>query len=228
MIKRVLLGLLTLGITTCLAGAPAQAQDDRFSVFAGYAYGSDNVGCYDDIPCTSPGLHGYTGAFAYNFNDHIALEANFSGHNGTPSLQSEPPVGTSNGHAFALAQDLYTYTVGPKLTQRVGDFALFAHFLAGGAHIHHIFIDKCLQATGGETCSKPEAYLVPKGSGMALKTGGGVEWNHGHWGIRILEVDFMHDSVGVTAFGEGTPESFTVVGNNFELSTGVTFSFGMK
>ncbi|MGO9642145.1 MAG: outer membrane beta-barrel protein [Candidatus Acidiferrales bacterium] len=221
--------LSVLGLMICLAGAPAHAQDGRISLFGGYSYGTNNFYSYD------PGLNGYGVAVAYNLNKHIGLEANFSGHNGTSTIYSELPTTTENGYADVVRQDIYTYTFGPKLSLPVGHFSLFTHFLVGAAHIHNGETESCIPETGGSgsSCSESDYpyHYGSHGNGFAFKTGGGVDWNHGHWGVRILEVDYVHAEVSATETDtcpECTPYTHTYAesANNFELATGVTFNFG--
>ena len=120
----------------CLAGSAAQAQDSRLQVFGGYSFATHS--CFgtcvlDEVK--DPGLHGYTAAFVYNFNSHLGLEANFSGHNGTPTIEHDYPTPFGTGEIDKQNQNLYIYTFGPRLSIDVGDFSLFAHFLVGGTHV---------------------------------------------------------------------------------------------
>jgi len=231
--KQVLLGLLVLGLIMCLASAPAYAQEGKYSIFAGYAYGTNSIGCGSSSGfCFSdPGLHGYTAAFTYNFNKHIGLEANFSGHNGTPTIDSEAATSSNNGYTDTLATDLYTYTFGPKVSMPVGNFSIFTHFLVGGVHVHEVAAERCIQSSGSDvtTCPTTPTFLgSARGNGFAFKTGGGVDWNHGRWDVRILEVDYIRNEVFATTIGcsSCTPYSVNAGGNNFELSTGISFHFG--
>jgi Outer membrane protein beta-barrel domain len=229
--KQVLLAVWVIGIMFGLAGAPAQAQDGKVSLFGGYSYGTNNFGCNSDFNCSPTGLHGYNASVTYNFNKHIGLEGNFSGHNGSSTTYSTPVTTTSNGYSEVISQDLYSYTFGPKLSLPVGNFSLFTHFLVGAAHVRVGDTYTCI-SSGGGTCSK-NVYNV-HGNGMAFKTGGGVDWNHGRWGVRILEVDYLRDQISANETAScsnytcTSPSSFTASANNFELSTGVIFHFGKK
>lgn len=224
------LGWLTLSVlvlTFCFAGVPAHAQDGKISIFGGYSFGTNNY--YSD-----PGLHGYAAAVVLNFNNHIGLEANFAGHNGTTTTYSESPTSADNGYSDVVRQDLYEYTFGPKLSLPLGHFSLFTHFLVGAARVHNGETDNCIPATGSEseTCSTAYPYHYGShGNGFAFKTGGGVDWNHGHWGVRILEVDYVRTEVYPTeteTCGGCTTYTYTYSEgeNNFELATGITFNLG--
>lgn len=228
--KQGLLMLTVLGLMVCLVSAPAHAQDGKISLFAGYSYGTNNF--YED----DPGLNGYTAAAVWNFNKHIGLEANFSGHNGTTNVYTEMETGDP-GYKDVVRQDLYTYTFGPRLSVPVGHFTLFTHILVGVTHVHQGYSEICTSSTGAtESCSEVdedgENYTTSShGTGFAFKTGGGVDWNHGNWGVRILEVDYIRSEVPITdkEFYSGESSytySYQEGANDFELATGVTFTLG--
>ncbi|HVA95916.1 MAG TPA: outer membrane beta-barrel protein [Candidatus Dormibacteraeota bacterium] len=225
-------GVFALGLVVCLASAPAQAQDSKIDVFGGYSYGvSSSNNCY--FYCgSSLGLHGYSAAVTYNFNKNIGLEANFSGHNGTTTVYTQAVTSTNNGDNEVTGNDLYSYTFGPKLTLPAGNFSLFTHFLVGAARVHESYNETCIQSTGAGSCNTPNSG-ISHGTGMAFKTGGGVDWNHGRWGIRILEVDYVRNSVSTTStetcsYCSSGAYTYTNGMNNFEMSTGVIFHFGKR
>jgi hypothetical protein len=228
---RVCFALSVLVLTICALGLPAQAQDSKINLFGGYSYGTNNFGCgFGGFGCLDPGLQGYSGAVSYNFNKYIGLEANFSGHNGTSTIYYTPATSTANGENYAVNQDLYTYTFGPKLSLPVGKFSLFTHFLVGASHVHEGESDKCIQSSGSESSCFTSSSAKGGANGMAFKTGGGVDWNHGRWGVRILEVDYVHSQISgtITCTGCNAPETSDSSWNGFELATGVTFNFDKK
>lgn len=221
---------LLLGVTVC-AASPASAQTRRFNVFGGYSYGTNNFsnGLYFLSPFGTQALNGYSAAFTVNFNNHIGMEANFSGHKGTSTILNEPPIASTNGILITSDQNVYTYAFGPKLFQTVGNFSLFTHFLVGGVHLNQTLTETCTPGTGS-SCSPASAATTEKGTGFAFMTGGGVDWNHGRWGIRILEVDYVHGQMVGAFSGSGAPviplTSLATSGNNFQLATGLIFNFG--
>lgn len=245
--KQILFAILMLAMIGCLAIAPAQAQDTgKIGIFAGYSYGTSNFGlnannCYTTWNCeaASIGMHGYAVAVSYNFNKNIGFEANFGGHNGGGFIYNQVATINNQGYQEKQTQDIYTYTFGPKLTLPVGNFSIFTHALVGAMHAHEADLATCSSVTGGPTCSSSyvngvEMTNTGAGTGMAFKTGGGVDWNHGRWGIRILEVDFVHATVPTTISNSpywSTPaytpylNTVTLGANNFEMSTGITFNF---
>jgi hypothetical protein len=216
----------------CLGGSAAQAQDSKMNLFGGYSFGTNCFGTFSSCTIGDPALHGYALAFAYSLGHHIALEANFSGHNGTPTTEKELPSSTGTGFLDEVSQGIYVYTFGPKFSEPVGNFTLFSHILVGGVHAYSIFKDQCIPATGtGEvgTCSTTAVVTSESvhSNGFAAKVGGGVDWNHHRWGIRILEVDYVHGQLFSTELCPGCQNfSFDSSGNAFELSTGVVFNFG--
>jgi hypothetical protein len=225
---RLLLCASILALAIFLIGTPANAQG--LTVFGGYSFATNNLQNDD------PGLHGYALSAAYNINRYIGIEANVSGHNGSPTLFSDTPTSTETGDNEVANEDIYTYVFGPKFTLPVGNFSLFAHVLVGASTVHAGVRDTCIPATGSgevETCSSDDSDSFRlTGSGMAVKTGGGVDWNHGHWGIRILELDYVHSQVFLNETATCTDgceaSSFDGSFSGVELSTGVVFNFGRR
>jgi hypothetical protein len=210
-----------------LGGAAAKAQDSgpKMQVFGGYSFGTNN--CFGG--CSDPGLHGYTAAFVYNLNKHIGLEANFSGHNGTSTTDQSLPTSTNDGFRDKVDENIYVYTFGPRLSVPVGKFSLFSHLLVGAGNLNATSTDQCLVHTGGTTCGFTSSTDKVHGTGFAAKFGGGVDWNHKSWGIRILEVDYVHGQLfanDTCSTCSNPNEGFDATGHAFELATGVTFNFG--
>jgi hypothetical protein len=210
-----------------MTGSPAHAQS-KTQVFGGYSYGTNNLqyGCECD-----PGLHGYGASFVYNFSSHVGLEGTFTGHNGTDTLEYYAPSSTQYGESDSAKQAIYTFTGGPRLSLPVGNFNLFTHFLVGGSHISETYSQTCTVPTGSDNdnCSLNVDKIY--GTGFTFKTGGGLDWNHGAWGLRILEVDYLHSDLPVkdnpTSGGTGyNPETYDISGNSFEMLAGITFNFG--
>lgn len=219
---------VVIALFLSFGGSIAKAQDSKMDVFGGYSFATGN--CFNACDIDDPGFHGYALAYAYNLNRHIALEANFSGHNGTETTYSYAPTTDSTGYQYQSNVNIYTYTFGPRFSIPVGSFTLFSHILVGAAHLNSTETDTCLPATGSdeEGCGNPSKYhYVYNGSGFATKIGGGVNWNHKRWGIRILEADFVHGEVSTKErYDGGNSYQYVSSGSGFELATGVTFNFG--
>jgi hypothetical protein len=208
--KHVLLGAAVLAVLICWNSAPAEAQG--LDVFGGYSYELNNT----NVSAVDPGVHGYNLAVTANLNRHIGIEANFAGHNGRSTVYSDA---TETDTVFT---DNYTYTFGPKLTQPVGNFDIYTHFLVGAMQAHEGESDIC---TASYTCSVTGSA---HGTGFGFVTGGGVDWFHGHWGIRILEVDYVRGEPNFTSASSNSANVVTAPGevSDFRLATGVIWRFG--
>jgi hypothetical protein len=221
--------LLFLALLGSVATLPVHAQDGKYGAFLGYSYGTNNLGCNSGFGCEWSGINGYSASVSYDFNRHIGLEGTFSLHDGTSTTLYSPATSTSSGQNNGWTQVILTYAVGPKLTLPVGNFSLFTHFLVGATHIHENFFDSCI-VQSSLPCNSLESNV--SGLGAAFKTGAGLDWHHGRWGVRILEVDYTHSVVSASeiciANACSSPERFKVGGSNVDLSTGVTFHFGRK
>jgi hypothetical protein len=238
--KQSILGVFGLGLVMLIGSAPAHAQDaGKVTLFGGYSYltrGNSTciaLECEDEVLFGSAGLHGYDASVVYHESKHIGFEANFSGHNGSPDVFSEPATAEDSGEALREHADFYTYTFGPNVSTNLGHFTVFSHFLVGAAHIHQGFSAVCSPATSEpDSCDETDTENVNMhGNGFAFKAGGGVDWNHGRWGLRVLELDYVRISSKVTetenedgsnVFG---PATLNTSSNNMSLSAGVTFSF---
>lgn len=220
---------LSLGMMVCLA-PQAKAQSKRINIFGGYSFGTNSL-YQSEGPATAVSLNdGYGFGVAFNLNNHIGLEANFTGHKGTPTLYIQPVTSNNNGYLDTVNENLYTYTFGPRLFQNFGNFTVFTHFLVGGAHFTTTEKQTCLPSPSGSCGSPNPSVYTSSGSGFAFKTGGGVDWSHGIFGIRILEVDYLHaqmlSAFTPVSYPNESPWSMPQSGSGFELTTGITINFG--
>jgi hypothetical protein len=217
-----------------LGGISARAQEtSKFEFSADYSYMAHSLtngycGGYGDfIECEDPGLQGFKLAGAWNANSHVGIQCAVSYHAGTHTVLGYSEPGEDYQYDYREANDVTTFTCGPKLTERVGDFELFGTLGAGGMHAFQQFSEF-------ESDSEdPTTYVASaKGTIFGLVAGGGVDWVHKHWGLRLLEVDYVR--------GEGTltghcqvdcntgGDFFTGVAraNDLEIAMGVNFRFG--
>jgi hypothetical protein len=222
---KLLLGLAASALMVCAGGASASAQS-RMEVFGGYSYGTSGFNDFCDFGCATES-HGYAASFTYNLTPNIGMEGTFTGHKGSSTPDSEVPS-VDNGFTDKVDASNYIYTFGPRLSLPAGNFSLYSHFLVGGTHLHENFSETCFPGTD-ESCGtpNPEAETF-NGNGFAFKVGGGVDWHHGSWGIRILEVNYIHNQISLNlssneGFGN---ESLTLPSNSFELATGITLNLG--
>jgi hypothetical protein len=228
--KKLLFGLAAMGLAAGLSGGAAQAQS-KMQVFGGYSYNSGGANQYYCIEICSPGTsnNGYAASYAYSFTPHIALEGAFSGYDGTTTPFSYAPGTIDSGYAVKDDAKKYFYTVGPRLSYPVGDFSMFSHFLVGGAHIHETITETCTPSENG--CGTPNPLKeTDSGNGLAFKVGGGVDWNHGAWGIRLLELDYVRTQLnisGTTNQPQYEPTFSTYLpASSLQFAVGVTFNFG--
>jgi hypothetical protein len=232
--KQLMLGVVGLGLAVGLSGSAAQAQS-KMQVFGGYAYGGANSlaedYCYYICAPSTP-RQGFSASFAYNFSPHIGLEASFDGFNGTETPASQTPGTEDNGYSEKDKGSSYFYTFGPRLTYPVGDFSLYTHFLVGGTHVHDNITDTCTPATEEEEdCGSPNPETqTDSGNGMAFKVGGGVDWNHGVWGIRVIELNYVHSQISASGSNNipyyAPTYSINAPSNTFQVAAGVTINFG--
>jgi hypothetical protein len=226
-------GLLVAAYLVCIGGSAARAQDSgsKFDVSAMYSYTSFNLGnsaCggEDFIECFGdPGLQGAKIAGVWKVGRHVGVECNLSYHAGTHTVAAE--TGSGFQDVTRERDDVTTYLCGPKLTMPVGSFEIFTHLLAGGMHV----------STGGvlreEGTIDEETAL--KGTIFGMEVGGGVDWVHNHWGIRLLEVDYVHGTGTVTGrctfdFCSEGGETIAAIGsaNDLQIAMGVNFRFGKR
>src|ERR1700733_1578557 len=124
----------------CLGGPAAKAQDSgsKLDVTAMYSYLDHSIGCgneFDGCFFGDPGLQGFKIAGVVNLSRHVGVECNMAYHAGTHNLfaESEPSDGFSESER--QRDNVTTYLCGPKITEPIGNFELFSHFLAGGMHV---------------------------------------------------------------------------------------------
>jgi hypothetical protein len=202
--------LIVMLVFVAASAGVAHAQGGN--LFVGYSFEQDNVQ-------SGVGLHGYNAGGTFNLTSNVAVEGNLAGHHGnTVTLSQSAPAG-----AITHKDDIFTYVFGPKLTQTIGsdnNFELFTHFLIGGSNVHSSSQNS--GAFGGASSSA-------SGSGFAFLAGGGLDWFHGTWGIRLFEADFVRTSNITMTSGCGGTCVQKVSGdsaNNFRFATGLLFHWG--
>jgi len=237
--KHLLAGAFVLAVMVLCSTAPAHAQG--VDIFAGYSFSTNNQNfglAGEEVTCefidfcegfgnsgsfNSGGLHGYNVAAVFNLNKHIGIEANFAGHNGSNDVYKE--VESSTTFKATQTTDSYLIVFGPKFTQQVGNVELFGHALVGINSVHagfHLNQNECDEEE--DDCS-----IGGHGTGFATVVGGGVDWWHGRWGLRLLEVDFTHGDPSITFQPADEPNfNFTSPSssNNISLSAGLIFHLG--
>jgi len=201
-----------LGLLLCMGGiARAQGAD----VFVGYSFEQDSFQ-------NGVGLHGYNLAGTYNLNPKVGIEANLAGHHGNTTIfETKTSAGTSS---TTDKNDIFTFVFGPKLTHVIGpsnNFEAYTHLLVGGSKVHSSQVFK------SGTVVSPGFSIG--GRGFAFATGGGVDWFHGTWGIRILEMDLVRTTSITSTSSCGTnctQKSKVGSATDFRIASGLIWRFG--
>ena len=176
-------GLLVAACLACLGGSAARAQDSgsKVDVFVGYSYLNHSVNtayCGGYIgDCFDPGIHGVAASVVFNMNRHIGLEANFADNNGTNTAWSENQTYSATDYytdALKEQDGVFTYLFGPKITEPIGSFELWTHFLAGGGHAHTAFKYSQTGEDDGTYSDVTNSFF--RGNGFAMEVGGGADW----------------------------------------------------
>jgi hypothetical protein len=174
------------------ARKPAASHDDNghhLEVFLGYSFLSNNIAVVDDDDFRQ-GVHGYAASVSWFFNKNIALTADFSGHNGSQNFG-----GTDQD------EDQYYFIFGPTIAHQIGSFRISGNFGAGVARQHY-----------SENFSGEFSFGV-KQTNFAMRAGGALDWmGKGHWGIRIVQMDYLFSEF------DGTSGV-----NNLRVSAGIIF-----
>jgi outer membrane protein OmpA-like peptidoglycan-associated protein len=197
------LGVASLGAQTPGTTAPMGLNPSRVDIFLGYTY----FGAHGEV---MPGGVNYSsinagaiGSGAYYFNKYVGGEAIFAAH----------PDGRNDG--------LYDAEAGPIFRAPMQNFTLFAHALAGGAHL------------GGPNQSNPFIYHEPYQWGPTVKVGGGMDYDlpffDHKFSLRLFQADYqyIHADYGPPV---AIPTSGVLGGRaNLSaavLSTGIVVHFG--
>jgi hypothetical protein len=219
-------GLLGLG------GISARAQEtSKIDVSLDYSYIDHNLTgteCGNDsfVDCEDPGLQGFKISAAWNLNNHLGIQCEAAYHAGTHTVYGYDYPTDEEQYTDRQSDDVTTYTCGPKLTERVGNFELFGTFGAGAMHAFQAAKEYYSE---GEDPIDYESNA--KGTIFGLEVGGGVDWVHKHWGLRLLEVDYVQGAGtlnGHCTIDCGAGQTFDGIASakDLEIAMGVNFRFG--
>jgi len=197
------LGVASLGAQTPSTTAPLGPNPSKIDVFLGYSY----FGSHGDVKPAGVAYssidYGAIGSGAYYFNKYVGGEFIFAAH----------PDGRNDG--------LYDAEAGPIFRAPMQNFTLFAHALAGGAHL------------GGPNQSNPFIYHEPYQWGPTVKVGGGMDYDlpfmDHRFSLRLFQADYQYihadygPSVAIPTYG--------VLGGRSNVSaavvsTGIVMHFG--
>jgi outer membrane protein OmpA-like peptidoglycan-associated protein len=195
------LGVGSLGAQTTGTAAPVGVNPSRVDVFTGYSY----FGAHGQLKPAGINYSsidvGAMGSGAYYFNKWVGGEVIFAAHPGGQNT------------------DLYTISGGPIFRAPMQNFTLFAHGLAGAAHLDGPNIRNI--------------SYNPGTWGPTLTVGGGMDYDlpffNNRFSFRLFQADFRYIHAN---FGPATPvPTAGITGgranlNGVELSTGIVTHFG--
>jgi outer membrane protein OmpA-like peptidoglycan-associated protein len=176
----------------------------KIDVFVGYSYFGTHSPLNPSGVQYSSINYGAIGSVAYYFNKYVGGEVNFVAH----------PDGNNDS--------LYTASAGPIFRAPMQNFTVFAHGLAGGAHL-----------LGPNDDSAAGFSHNPYQWGVGLTAGGGMDYDipyfHNMFSLRLFEADYRYIHAD---FGPYTPAPTGGTGggraniNGVDLSTGIVAHFG--
>jgi hypothetical protein len=190
--RKILFGVFLVMVAPL--AAMAQQEYPRAEVFGGYSYFRANPDGFN--------LNGWNASVTGNLTNWFGLEADFSGHYGSPK---------EFGFTIPMVDiTSYTYMGGPRLAYRTESVTPFAHFLIGAARA----------STGAFGASISD-------SSLATVIGGGIDINLGRSiAVRAIQADYL-----MTRF-KTAPQiflsGFDERQNNFRLSVGIVIKLGNK
>ena len=248
-----LLGVMML--LSDAATAQSASVSPKLEIYIGYAFLYNHTFDGSNPASGSPigwsGNHGYDLRFTYNRSDLLGFEADFAGNHGSSDPYSSTVEGgiVSGTITSHMNEDFNTFFFGPKLTRRAGGFHPYAHFLAGVAHGHAGIIET-------RSVTIPEGYIggpdvitsnlssSGKETGFGFAIGGGFDWVHGRWALKILEANLVvapsngdvNSTANQTCASTGSAcgvslaatERGSVIPSGVRLTTGILFRFGRR
>ena len=209
-----ILCLLTLGT---LFGLSMYAQEAPVAdLFFGYSFLRYNSA--QTIPAFT--ANGGISTMAFNFNNHIAMEAELGGyHNG-------------NVNNYHFDTTTFSYLFGPRISYgRSKTFDPYFHILFGGQHASTSILASSLIVVNPHTTEKLSSDGRYKGSGntFAMAVGGGLDIRLSKMiTFRPAQIDYYLTRFEVpdVTVPPGTTAPSARNQNNFRYATGIMFTFG--
>jgi outer membrane protein OmpA-like peptidoglycan-associated protein len=192
-----------------VVGTAAVAQDaPKADLFLGYSFLRANSA--RNIPAFTN--NGGLGTFGWNFNPHIALEAEFGGyHNG-------------NIHNIEFDTTEMTYLFGPRFSlSRARRVIPYVHTLFGGIHFTTSLPVTLVPTPTSTTATTTRIGASQDAFAMAL--GGGLDIKLTHYMmLRPIQLDYM--MTRLEDFGQSGTPSQNRNQHNLRFAAGFTFTFG--
>jgi len=185
-------------LSVCFLTTLGYGQLPGGNVFVGYSYLSADLNAG-----SRTSLNGWNASAEVKVFPFIGLVGDFSGHYGSPSVQSSGlcvvPVGSLPGgcaNITSVSASEHNFLFGPRVSFSVGKFRPFVHALIGAGHISE-------SATG----------LSNSSTSFADALGGGLDYHL----IPLISWRIQADALQ-TRFFSGTQ-------NNVRISTGIVVHF---
>jgi len=209
-----ILCLITLG---GLFGLSVYAQEGpNADLFFGYSFLRYNSA--QTIPAFT--ANGGLGTFAWNFSDHIGVEAELGGyHNG-------------NIHDYQLDTTTFSYLFGPRISYgRSKRIDPYIHALFGGQNLSTSISSKSILVVNPPiyTGSTPPARYSVATNAFAMAVGGGLDIKLSKvLTLRPAQIDYYLTRFEAPDFTlpPGTTSPTARNQNNFRYAAGIAFNFG--
>jgi len=200
---------LLLAIVVLLGVAALAADFPRAEVQVDYAY-TRFVPNATYAPHLN--LNGGGGAFIFNINHLIGIEAELVGSASSKATWTIPKGNTivPNGATVSVSGNLFTYLFGPRINIPVKKINPYFDFLFGGAHT---------SAYGNAFNAVNKASAAPSGNAFGMAIGGGLDLPVSKTiSVKLGQFDYL-----MTRFNNGFTS--TKNENNFRYQAGIVFRF---
>lgn len=208
-----LLSLLTVG---ALFGLSVFAQEGpKADLFFGYSFVRYNSA--QTIPAFT--ANGGLGTFAWNFTDHLGVEAELGGYHN----------GNINGYQFDTTT--FSYLFGPRFSWgRHKTFDPYIHTLFGGQNASTSISSSSILVVSPPIVgtTTPTRYSASTNS-FAMAIGGGLDIKLSHWAtLRPIQLDYYLSRLEAPDVTEpiGTTSPRARNQNNLRYAAGILFTFG--
>jgi opacity protein-like surface antigen len=178
-----------------VAGAAAAQVPTSGNIFVGYSFYSASPSTLDLLNIGRPNLNGWDASLEGKVLPWVGIVADLSGHYGSQSFQTFPPVGPPGPLTETVSGHETDVMFGPRLSFSAGKFRPFGEAMVGVGHV----------STGN--------YFSTSDTSFATALGGGLDYKI----LRIFALRAEADYVQ-TRF-------FSTRQDNFRLSTGIVFRF---
>jgi hypothetical protein len=206
--------ILTSLLLISYAGFVAAQDVPKADLFFGYSFLRYNSA--QTIPAFT--ANGGVGTLGWNFNNHIALEAELGGyHNG-------------NVNDFHFDSTSFSYLFGPRISLgRSKKFDPYIHALFGGQHLtSSIAADSVLVVNPLLTPPESDRFKASQNA-FAMAVGGGIDIKMSrHVLLRPVQIDYYLSRFEAPeiVIPTGSTANIARNQNNFRYAAGIAFSFG--